>query len=118
MNPNFMELIMKKEKKYFDLVWYARKDPDKFYSSNTLTEIQKVRETYPEECEALEDPDIGDWTHGFNSGILAALRYVMTLCDDTIYCEVHENPDQILCEQCSVMGGEEQAEEEFPMLDT
>jgi hypothetical protein len=38
----------------------------------------------------------GDWYHGFNSGMLAALRYVLTM-DDL---------------------GIKQADEEFPMLDS
>lgn len=94
------------EQKYRNLVWYARKPPTEDEASwaeyspgirkAALISVFEVEKNYPEECAALSDPDTGDWTHGFNSGMLAALRYVLTLCEK----------------------GRAQADIEFPVLDT
>ena len=46
-------------------------------------------------CGSL-DPDGSDWTHGFNSGMLACLRFVATALEQDI----------------------EAAHDEFPVLDT
>jgi hypothetical protein len=70
--------ISRMEHKYFQLVWLARKtaaDQEDPYLANIIDE---VLEGYPEECESLADPFTGDWQHGFHSGMLAALRFVMT----------------------------------------
>ena len=98
-------LIAAMEEKYFDLVWYARKSPleDAEYWSDTPAEIKtaagnemaKVEEIFPDEVDALKCPDCGDWNHGFNSGMLAALRFVIHAAEDP-----------------------KEAQEDFPMLDT
>ena len=94
------------EERYFSLVWYARKAPpeDAEYWADTTAEIKtaalnemaRVEEFLPEEVASLKCPDCCDWSHGFNSGALAALRWVMTAESE----------------------GVELADEEFPMLDT
>lgn len=91
------------EAKYFDLVWYARRNPDPESVSelppnilvDMLANMRRIESKYPAEVEELQSP-IGDWTHGFNSGMLAALRWIMTANED----------------------GVDQANEEFPFLDT
>ena len=99
------ELIAAMEEKYSNLVWYARKAPpeDAEYWSDTpaeiktaaLNEMAKVEEMSPDEVDALKCPNCGNWNHGFNSGMLAALRFVMHAAEDP-----------------------EEAQEDFPMLDT
>ena len=84
------------QKKYFDLVWYARKPSDKsgrlsmeqarIEYPNTpddilqgmVKNVNRVQETYPREVANFKthsdfDPGV---EHGFNLGMLAALRLV------------------------------------------
>jgi hypothetical protein len=82
--------------KYEQFVWYARKPRDDYgkvtmevarkYMPNTPVDILqgmvagalRVETTYPEEVARLndDDPNMSSWAHGFNSGMLAALRMV------------------------------------------
>jgi hypothetical protein len=95
-----IELLAKKEDKYFDLVWYARKTEEQY---NTIPEVKenvdRIHEMYQADILDLGSDD-GQWVHGFNSGMLAGMRYALTLMDN------------------GVMGGQEYADEYFPFLDT
>lgn len=88
--------VSEKENKYYDLVWYARKTEEQY---NNISEVKensdRIEKIYSTEIEKLQGED-GDFDHGFNSGMLAGMRYVLSLYDM----------------------GKEQAEEEFPFLDT
>jgi hypothetical protein len=82
------------EKKYFDLVWYARTTSDEPVSQAGR---QRVEAAWSADLEELRSDDT-NWQHGFNSGCLAAFRLVQGL-----------------------MGSEDDAEfarEQFPFLDT
>ena len=69
------------------LVWYARKDPDpngKMWENvpadikaGAFEQLKKMDadETIQGLLERLRDPESGDWNHGFNSGMLAGLRF-------------------------------------------
>ena len=116
--------IAEMEKKYFDLVWYARKAPkdDKEYWDKTPAEIREcafkvmdeVEKKYPREVELLSKETAyssPDWEHGFNSGVLAAMRFVYTAFDDTT--EIMEETGEEVC-----FGGVENAFDTFPQLDT
>ena len=70
-----MEELMEK---YERLVWYARKSPELIEMFPQIqSSIQEIEALYPEETDALNTPDAGDWQHGFNSGMLAALRLII-----------------------------------------
>lgn len=91
-----IEIIADLEEKYFDLVWYARKSEEQYNTIPKVKEnVDRIDEQYPKETENLSSEN-GDWHHGFNSGMLAGMRYVLSL-----YSE-----------------GKETADEEFPFLDT
>jgi hypothetical protein len=82
------------EKKYFDLVWYARTTPDEPISQAGR---QRVEAAWSADLEELRSDDT-NWQHGFNSGCLAAFRLVHGL-----------------------LGSKDDAEfarEQFPFLDT
>ena len=83
------------ENMYLDLLWYARVNPDNLSKDGVQKRMKEVEEMYPEEVRQLKSPE-GNWVHGFNSGAIAMIRYIQTL--------YHE--------------GEEQANREFPMLDS
>ena len=95
IKKELMENIIEKHKQYADLLWYARSSR----KDNSITGVKenknRIEGLYPEEVNDLQNED-GDWHHGFNSGMVAALRYILTM-DDL---------------------GLEQADEEFPMLDS
>ena len=116
MTPEIERAFEEKEGKYCHLVWYARSRPksDTAYWERVPDHIReralnaqaRVEEAYPCEVSDLGD----DWTHGFNSGCLAAFRYVLTaLCE--------RNQIDVFGEEF-VIGGLAEAEEEFPMLDS
>jgi len=68
-------------KKYESLVWYARSDSamllaDEIYEG--LAAQKKIEKEYPQEVHQLNN-DNDNWTHGFNSGLLAAIRLTMGL---------------------------------------
>jgi len=90
------EKAIEQEMKYCDLVAYARKSSEQIDSIPRLKEwVGKMIEQYPKECYNLSTEN-GDWHHGFNSGCLAAFRYITTM----------------------MMIGLEEADEFFPELDT
>ena len=103
IHDDVLELIAAKLDKYDKLVWFARKHPSDHPSWNSVPEdirtgalnsAARVEEMYPDDVDELHG-EHSDFCHGFNSGMLAALRYVLHAASEP-----------------------EQAEEEFPMLDT
>ena len=76
------------------LVWYARKDPDpngKMWENvpaeikaGAFEQLKKMDEDphIQSALEALRDPDRGDWHHGFNSGVLAGMRFFLHAAAD------------------------------------
>ena len=91
VQDDVLELIAAKEDKYQQLVWFARKHPSDHPSwdnvpadikQGALNSAAKVEEHYPDECDSLKCPDCGDFEHGFNSGMLAALRFVLHAAED------------------------------------
>ena len=114
--------------KYEDLVWYARKphyqDVDTHYS-DTPQEIRegckraiaRVEEQYPNEINALMS-DETNWTHGFNSGCLAAFRFCERALSPSMELDdyfLEELLDEDVFETDTPL---EEAEEMFPELDT
>ena len=90
-----LETILHKQDKYVDLLWYARSNPKDINIKGVAENKERIEKLYPNEVNELQSEN-GDWQHGFHSGIVAALRYITTL-------------DEF---------GKEQADEEFPMLDS
>jgi len=66
-----LEIMMKK---YRSLVWLARSDPD---NEKIQPEIKEVEEQFPEETTRLKNGD-SNWEHGFNSGMLAGMRFALS----------------------------------------
>ena len=126
-----LDILAEYEDKYFDLVWYARKQPkeNKEYWDKVREDIRegafkcmkKVEAKYPKEVKALsEETRISspDWEHGFNSGCLAAFRFAVTsLSKSEEYeeCFLEELEDDDEFELPSPI---DLAIEEFPFLDT
>jgi hypothetical protein len=88
--------VQKFESKYFDLVWLARSSPKNDHIKGVVENRKRITELYSEEVKELLDEDAGEWNHGFNSGMLAGMRYVLGMA----------------------AYGKEDAEENFPFLDT
>jgi hypothetical protein len=116
------KLLRKWEKKYFSLVWYARKGQDDHpmwantpdcIKQKAFNEMSRIREMHPDEVDALCG-ESGDWTHGFNSGMLACLRFVLTAQNP----EWINDPAALDDGKPFCLGGVEQALEAFPDLDT
>lgn len=89
------DTVLKNEQKYFELVWYARSGKNNNIPA-VLQNRVRIEKLYPVEIANLKDLESSDWNHGFNSGMLAAIRYFFDL-------------DEM---------GIDSAEENFPLLDT
>lgn len=105
------------EKKYFDLVWMARKNPKDLRDPNLKKIFNEVSAKYPGELKKLQGQE-GDFTHGFNSGMLACVRlidgYVASLEDEFMNHEEEPADANRSLRKEAI----ERAEEEFPFLDT
>jgi len=65
------------EHKYEMLVWYARKSEQQIATiEGVRIAADEVTRDYTEEVASLNSPLFGDWQHGFNSGMLAGMRFV------------------------------------------
>ena len=91
MISNLVEL----EAKYCDLVWYARSRPENIDIKGVREAKHRIEKAHPTEINNLTHGE-SDWEHGFNSGMLAATRYILELAD----------------------GDKEFADDLFPFLDT
>ena len=91
--------------KYFHLVWLARSDGD---DPRIVKERERVCSLYPQEIMDLDRHP--DWSHGFNSGMLAALR----LLRPYTYPMDYEEKDIELTRDSEIAF----AESQFPWLDT
>lgn len=90
--------LQKMEKKYCDLVWFARKNLECLKDDHpSMPQMVRIKMQIPAEIKKLSS-DEADWHHGFNSGCLAAFRFAIGMLGD--------------------QGDRELAEDEFPMLDT
>lgn len=118
INHDITENLQELLSKYHDLVWYARSHPSSdvdFWKGVPDQVMQgafrgqmRVEEDYPDEVAKLRSDD-SNWEHGFNSGMLAALNYVLTASRSIEYDDGEET---------FWIGGIKDAQEEFPMLDT
>ena len=90
-----VEIILKKQNKYVDLLWYARSKPEHLSIPGVKDKKTMIEIHHKWEVDQLNGKD-SDWQHGFHSGMVAALNYLLT-CDDL---------------------GLDQADEEFPNLDS
>jgi len=71
--------------KYFDLVWYARSKPGRAEDAR-----KRIEALYPKEVKDLGIDD--NWSHGFNSGMLAASRLYLTVIGDGLEAGLEEFP--------------------------
>jgi hypothetical protein len=81
--------------KYFDLVWYSRSGSWDNLSESQLATIYKkraeVEAAYPRETAALVSKN-GDWECGFDNGMLAGIRYVVTAMSCGLEWAAYEFP--------------------------
>ena len=65
------------QNKYFNLVWYGRRDTDAVLADcdhPSRPGVLDVMKEYPNDVVELEDSPNPNWRHGFNSDMLAASR--------------------------------------------
>lgn len=117
--------LKKLEKKYFDLVWFARSRPENANIPGVKANKDRIIADYPKEVAELRGAN-DNWQHGFNSGILACTRLLRAYALPRNHREVMEDSldgdssDEeqeggfVMTKQSEI----EQAEEDFPMLDT
>lgn len=79
--------------KYFDLVWYARANKPKLLAAEQYEDVYKMNEIekkYPNEISDLGSDD--NWSHGFNSGMLAASRLYLGMIEESVEDAILEFP--------------------------
>lgn len=88
------KLMLEHCNKYCDLVWYARSNPKKLLEGEhyeALKSIQDIETKYPKEIKSLGKDD--NWSHGFNSGMLAASRLYLEMIEGDIEFALENYPD-------------------------
>jgi len=88
------KLMLENCEKYFDLVWYARADRKKLLEGEHyegLKAMQEIEQKFPEEIKSLGEDD--NWSHGFNSGMLAASRLYLEMIEGDIEFALSNHPD-------------------------
>ena len=88
------KLMLEHCDKYCDLVWYARNNkPTHLENENyeALGLLQNIRSKYPKEIKSLGEDD--NWSHGFNSGMLAASRLYIEMIEGDIESALENHPD-------------------------
>jgi len=73
--------VQKFESKYCDLVWLVRSSPKNDHIKGVVENRKRITELYSEEVKELLDEDAGEWNHGFNSGMLAGMRFILDLAN-------------------------------------
>ena len=127
MGATSWDTLNQMAEKYRHLVWYARHqsrrvDPQRWMKiqneikHDALRAARDVEGNFPAETEALTNLSTADWSHGFNSGVLAGIRFVMTCTERTILPSQSDNPDDF--GDKITVGGLDEALAEFPDLDT
>lgn len=77
-----IQTVVEMNEKYTDLVWLARTSPDNYHIEGVRKNIERIEKTYPMEVEILINGDSPNWEHGFNSGMLAGMRYILDMIDE------------------------------------
>jgi hypothetical protein len=124
----FYEVSHRFHEKYFSLVWLARTDREDLLNLEkyeVLKRIKEIEEKYPEEVEELEKCN-SNWQHGFNSGMLACIRFLESYMKDDLW--PIEDTGGVECDKEEIhlvdgkehvlMDGRVHAESLFPELDT
>lgn len=106
--------------KYYDLVWFARKDDEDLQIPIVKEIYDGVCAKYPDEVRDLRNQHIGNWTHGFNSGMLACARLLSAYCLPHNHPYDYEVPKNSSSEEAISARDQEieMAEDDFPRLDT
>lgn len=124
----FDEISSRFHHKYFSLVWYARSDREKLMREEIyegLKRMKEVEDEFPEDVKELIECD-SNWQHGFNSGMLACIRFLESYMKDDLWpiedtggVEWEESDINVIDgKEYVLMDGKQQAEELFPELDT
>ena len=72
-----LEISIEYQHKYEELVWYARSGRN-IHMPVVMTHRKRIEEMYPKEIEDLSG-EHSDWSHGFNSGMLAGMRLITSM---------------------------------------
>lgn len=124
----FDEISRLFHQKYFSLVWLARTDKAQLLEKENYEILQRVKEIedqYPEDITELDGCDT-NFVHGFNSGMLACIRFISSYIKDDLWPIEDtggvewekEDIHLINGKEYVLMDGREHAESLFPELDT
>jgi|TARA_B110000879_G_C11124510_1_gene493284 hypothetical protein len=76
MEKHDLKILEMLQKKYGDLVWFARTKPADMKDQKINDICRRIMKLYPVECELLWSGE-GDWQHGFHSGCYAILNMML-----------------------------------------
>ncbi len=89
-----VKLMQENSEKYCSLVWYARANPEKLLEEERyeiLQSLKNLEKKYPEEIKSLGEDD--NWSHGFNSGMLACSRLYLEMIEGDAEFALENHPD-------------------------
>jgi len=100
----------------FDLFWAARRDIYAEIRNNGpgAAACKRIVKEYKSGVDKLCDPERGDYTHGFNSGVVAFARLVLSLSTT----EHEGDSDDEYPEEHWVKAERDAGWEEYPMMDS
>jgi hypothetical protein len=103
-------------------VWFARSRPENANIPDVKANLDRVIAAYPKEVAEFRGAN-DNWQHGFNSGMLACTRLLRAYALPHNHREVMEDGDRDSSDEedgfaMTKQSEIEQAEEDFPMLDS
>ena len=74
-----LEMAIQQQQKYEELVLFARSGRN-IHMPVVKNHRERIEGMYPKEIEDLLG-ETGDWSHGFNSGMLAGMRLIVSMME-------------------------------------
>ena len=74
-----LKMAYEQQKKYEELVWFARSGRNA-HMPVVKNHRERIEGMYPQEIRNLLG-ETGDWSHGFNSGMLAGMRLIVSMME-------------------------------------
>lgn len=93
-DQQLIEALQKRLKKFESLNWYAQQRPTddvEFWKNipdsrktEKLNAMARIEERYPDDIDRLKCCECGEFTYGFNDGVLSAAHWVLAAIEEGI----------------------------------
>jgi len=86
-----LQMAIQQQHKYEELVWFARSGRN-IHIPSVIKHRETIKNQFPTEIQQLQNEN-SDWTHGFNSGMLAGMRLITSMMDINIEHAIENFPE-------------------------